>query len=45
MDQMVYQMNCTYQYESQPLFWSFVRLGNTSVSGYQFSESGVFGYE
>lgn len=44
MDRMVCRMNCTYKYETQALFWSFVRLGNTSFSKYSFTDEANLSY-
>ncbi len=38
MDQMLCYAECSYVYESAPLFWNFVTLGSNSLGAYHFKD-------
>lgn len=44
MDDMIVRMNCDYEYEAKPLFWTFVRIGHDSLSGFRFEDQRELSY-
>ncbi len=45
MDHMVVRLKCTYHFSADPLFWSFVALGDQSLQKYQYETAREFGYD
>ncbi len=44
MDQMLCYAECEYVYESAPLFWNFVTLGQNSLGAYHFRDEGTISF-
>ncbi len=44
MDRMVCYAECSYVYESDPLFWNFVTIGTKSVGKYHFRDEVVISF-
>ncbi len=44
MDQMLCYAECEYVYESSPLFWNFVTLGQNSLGIYRFKDEAVISF-
>ncbi len=44
MDRMICYAECSYVYESDPLFWNFVTIGTKSVGKYHFRDEAVISF-
>ena len=44
MDAMVSQMDCTYRFEAEPIFWNFVSLGSDSLTTMMFPQTQLLTY-